>query len=67
MLFGWCDTSRGVSQVLSTSILIVWTQLGVVSLRMLSVSQHFTGLRPNLSVTRSQKAISEDLPTVCNG
>ena len=51
----------GVPQVLKTSILIVWTQLRIAGLRMLSASQHLTVLHPNLSVTRPQVAISEHL------
>ena len=61
VLFGLCDASRGVPQVLNTFILIVWTQLRVVGLRMLSVDQHLAVLHPNLSVTRPQITISEDL------
>ena len=66
VLFGLCDTSRGFPQVLNTSILIVWTYLGVVGLRMLSAGQHIAILRPNLLVARSQITIPEDLLTACN-
>ena len=61
VLFGLCDASRGVPQVLNTSIFILWTKLRVVGLRMLSTDQHLAVLHPNLSVTRSQITISEDL------
>ena len=56
----------GVPQVLNPSILIVLIQLRVLGLRTLSIVQHLAVLRPNLSVTRPQIAISEDLLTARN-
>ena len=56
----------GVPQVFSPSILIVLIQLRVVGLRTLFIVQHLAVLRPNLSVTRPQIAISEDLLTARN-
>ena len=52
VLFGLCGASRGFPQVLNTFILIVWTYLGVLGLRMLSAGQHIAILCPNLSATR---------------
>ena len=52
--------------MLNTFILIVWTQLRVVGLSMLSAGQHLAVLRPNLSVTRPQIAVSEGLLIVHN-
>ena len=52
VLFGLCDAKRGVLQVLNPSILIVWTQLKVVGLGMLSAGQHLALLCPNLSIIR---------------
>ena len=66
VLFGLCDAGRGVPQVLNPSILIVWTQLKVMGLRMLSVGQHLAVLCPNLSIRRPQIAVSEELPTARN-
>ena len=66
MLFGLYDSSRGVPQVINTSILIVWIQLRVVGLRMLSAGQHLAVFCPNLSLMRAQIAISEDLLTARN-
>ena len=63
VLFGLCDAGRGVPQVFNPFIVIVWTQLKVMSLRMLSVGQHLAVLCPNLSVIRPQIAFSEDLLT----
>ena len=40
VLFGLCGTKRGVPQVVDPSILIAWTQLEVVGLKMLSTGQH---------------------------
>ena len=66
VLFGFYGASRGFPQVPNTSILIVWTQLRVVGLRMLSAGQDLAILRPNLPVARSQITIPEDLLTACN-
>ena len=52
VLFGLCDAGRGVPQVFNTFIVIVWTQLKVMGLRMLSAGQYFALLRPNLSIIR---------------
>ena len=52
VFFGLCDTGRDVPQVLNPSIVIVWTQLDVMSLRMLSVGQHLAVLCPKPSITR---------------
>ena len=57
---------RGVPQVLHTFIIIVWIQIWVVSLRMLSAGEHLAVLRPNLSVRRPQIAISEHLLSARN-
>ena len=66
VLFGLYDAPRDVPQVLNPFILIVWTQLKVIGLRMLSVGQHLALLCPNLSITRPQIAVSEELPTAHN-
>ena len=55
-----------VPQVLNHSILILLIQVRVVVLRTLSIVQHLAVLRPNLSVTRPQIAIPEDLLTARN-
>ena len=52
VLFGLCDAGRGVPQVFNAFIVIAWTQLEVISLRMLFVGQHLALLRPNLSIIR---------------
>ena len=56
----------GVPQVLNTCVVIVLIQLRVLGLMMLSTGQHLADLRPNLSVTRPQIAILEDLLTARN-
>ena len=61
VLFGLCDIRSGALQVVNPSIFIVWTQLKAVGVRILSSCQHLALLRPNLSVTRHQKAISEEI------
>ena len=66
VLFGLCDAGRGVPQVLNPSIFIVWTQLKVMGLRMLSVGQHLALLGQYLSIIRPQIAVSEQLPTARN-
>ena len=52
VLFGLCDAGRGVPQVFNAFIVIAWTQLEVISLRMLSVGQHLAVLCPKPSITR---------------
>ena len=47
--------------MINPSISIVWTQLKVVDLEMLSPGQHLALLHPNLSIIRPQIAISEEL------
>ena len=66
VLFGLCDARRGVPQVFNAFIVIAWTQLEVISLRMLSVGQHLAVLCPNLSLTWPHIAISEHLLTARN-
>ena len=66
VLFGLCGTKRGVPQVVDPSILIAWTQLEVVGLKMLSAGQHLALLRQNLSIIRPQIAVSEQLPPARN-
>ena len=51
----------GVPQVLSTSILIELVQIRIVHLRMLPAGRHLAVLRPNLSETKLQMAVSEEL------
>ena len=66
VLFGLCGAPRDVSQVLDTSIFIVWIQLRVLGLRMLSAGLYLSLLHPNLFITRLQIAVSEELPTAHN-
>ena len=47
--------------MLNPSILIVLIQIRVVGLSMLSTGLHLALLRPNLSATRLQMAVSEEL------
>ena len=63
VLFGLCGAPRDVSQVLNPSILIVWIQVWVMDLRMLSAGLHLSLLHPNLFITRLPMAVSEELPT----
>ena len=65
VLFGLCDAGRGVPQVFNAFIVIVWTQLKVISLRMLSIGQYLAILCPNQSITRPQIFVSEELPAAC--
>ena len=65
-VFVQSEGSGVVPQVLNHSILIVWIQLRVVGLRMLSAGLHLAVLRPSLSVTRPHIAISEHLLTARN-
>ena len=62
-VFVYSQGLGGVPHVLNPSIFIVWIQLMVVGLRMLSGGEYLAVLRPNLSVTRPQIAISEHLLT----
>ena len=62
MLFGLCDGPKGVTEVLNPLIVIVWIQLRLVGLRMLSMGLHLANFGPNLSIIKLQMAISEDLP-----
>ena len=62
VLFGWCDSPKYVTEVLNPLIVIVWIQLRLVGLRMLSMGLHLAHLGPNLSIIKLQMAISEDLP-----
>ena len=57
-VFGYSEGHRGVSQILNTSVLIVWIHLSVVSLWILSTGLHPALLRPNLFVTRLQMTLS---------
>ena len=66
VLFGLCDTGRGVPQVLKLYILIVWTQLKAVGLEMLSAGYHLGLLRSQLSIIRPITAISEEPLTARN-
>ena len=52
VLFGLCDAGRGVPQVFNAFIVIAWTPIEVISLRMLSVGQHLAALCPKPSITR---------------
>ena len=52
VLFGFWDASRGVPQVINPLILVLWTQLNIMALRMLSVGQHLALLNQNLSIIR---------------
>ena len=40
ILFGLCDSGRGVPQVLNASIFIAWTKINLLSLMVLSLGQH---------------------------
>ena len=66
VLFGLCDAGRGVPRVFNAFIVIAWTQLEVISLRMLSVGQHLAVLCPNPSITRPQISVSEEPPAARN-
>ena len=54
--------SGGVWQVRNPSILILLIQVRVVGLRILSKGLHLALLRQNLSATKLQMAVSEELP-----
>ena len=62
VLFGLCDSPKYVTEVLNPLIVIVWIQLRLVGLRMLSMGLNFAHLGSNLSIIKLQMAISEDLP-----
>ena len=62
VLFGLWDSPKYVTEVLNPLIVIVWIQLRLVGLRMLSMGLHLAHLGPNLSIIKLQMAISEDLP-----
>ena len=66
VLFGLCGAPRDVSQMLDTSILIVWIQLRVLGLRMLSTGLYLSLLHPNLFITRLQMVVSKELLTAHN-
>ena len=65
-LFGLCGAPRDVPQVLNPSIVIVWTQLRVLGLRMLSAGLYLSLLHPNLFITRLQMVVSKELLTAHN-
>ena len=66
VLFGLCDTGRDVPQVFNPFIVIVWTKLKGMGLRMLSVGQHLALLCQILSIRKPQMAVSEELPAARN-
>ena len=63
VLFGLCEGPKGVIEVLNSSIVVAWIQLRLVGLRMLFAGLHPTRLGPNLSITKLQMTIVEDIPT----
>ena len=66
VLFALSGAPRDVPQVLNPSIVIVWIQLRVLSLRMLSAGLYLSLLHPNLFITRLQMTVSEELLTPHN-
>ena len=66
VLFGLSGAPRDIPQVLNPSIVIVWIQLRVLGLRMLSAGLYLSLLHPNLFITRLQMAVSEELLTAHN-
>ena len=66
VLFGLSGAPRDIPQVLNPSIVIVWIQLRVLGLRMLSAGLYLSLLHPNLFITRLPMAVSEELLTVHN-
>ena len=64
--FGLCGAHRDISQGLNPSILIVWIQLRVMGLRMLSTGLYLSLLHPNLFITRLQITVSEEFLTAHN-
>ena len=65
-LFGFCGAPRDLPQVLNPSIVIVWIQLRVMGLRMLSAGLYLSLLHPNLFIIRLQMAVSDELLTAHN-
>ena len=61
VLFGLSGAPRDIPQVINPSIVIVWIQLRVLGLRMLSAGLYLFLLHPNLFITRLQMAVSEEL------
>ena len=59
-IFVYSEGSGGIPLVLNPSILIVWVQLRVVGVKMLSTGLHCAVLRPNQSVIRLHMTISEE-------
>ena len=66
VLFGLSCAPRDIPQVLNPSIVIIWIQLRVLGLRMLSAGLYLSLLHPNLFITRLQMAVSEELLTAHN-
>ena len=66
VLFGWCDIPKDISQVINTSILILWIQLRVVGLGMLAAGLYISLLLPNIPIIRLQIAISDGVLTAHN-
>ena len=62
VLFGLCDSPKYVTEVLNPLIVIVWIQLRLVGLRILSMGLNLAHLGPNLSTIKLQMTISEDFP-----
>lgn len=64
VVFSVCDIPKGVSQVLDPPlIVIVWIQLRLVGLNMLSKCLHLVHFGPKLSINKLQLAILENFPT----
>ena len=61
VMFGLYNASTHVSQVFNSFILIIWIQLNVVGLRMLSAYFYPSLLHPNLFVRKLQIAVLEEL------
>ena len=61
MVCGLCDGTRGVLQVLNPSIVTLWLQLRLTCFMMLYEDLHLVLYHPNLSVSRLQMAVSEEL------
>ena len=57
VFFGLCDAPRDVPYVIDPSILMLWIQLRVVGLGMLSEGLHLSLVHPNLSKKRIQIAV----------
>ena len=52
VLFGLCDSPKYITEVLNPLIVIVWIQLRLVGLRMLSMGLHLAYLGSNLSILK---------------